>query len=159
MTDSTYGKPPSACVELLIYCTPEVAFAAFVEPTILEKFWLAKASAPLGAGARVRWNFLVCGASAEVEVKEWEPARRIHTAWDDGTTIEWRFTPHAGGGTVVTITQTGFKGDAAAAIASALDATQGFTIVLCELKALLESGYSLHGVRDKAALLQAASSG
>jgi hypothetical protein len=69
--------------------------------------------------------------------------------------VEWRFTAHPAGGTIVTINQTGFAGDPAEAVASALDATQGFTLVLCELKALLESGASLHAVRDKAALIEA----
>ena len=35
-------------------------------------------------------------------------------------------------------------------VAKALDATQGFTLVLCELKALLEQNVTLHAVRDKA---------
>ena len=145
-------KSPTAQIELLIRCPVERAFAAFVEPEVLCKFWLKSASEPLRLDGRARWTFLVPGAVAELQVKEWEPPTRILTAWDDGTTVEWRFAAHPTGGTVVTINQTGFAGDA---VASALDATQGFTIVLCELKALLENGTSLHAVRDKAALIEA----
>ncbi|MEP7276850.1 MAG: hypothetical protein ABI812_10875, partial [Betaproteobacteria bacterium] len=36
-------------------------------------------------------------------------------------------------------------------------ATEGFTIVLCDLKCLLETGQSGNMVRDKAALISAAS--
>jgi uncharacterized protein YndB with AHSA1/START domain len=147
--------PPSARIELLVRCAPETAFAAFVEPTTLCDFWLASASSPLGPDARVRWSFRVRGASAELRVQTWEPSRRLLTLWDDGTSVEWRFTPHADG-TVVTITQTGFGGDADQAVESALDATAGFTLVLCELKALLEGHGRLGAVPDKAALLEAA---
>lgn len=147
-------QAPAARIELLIHCPIDTAFAAFVEPEVLRKFWLESASEPLRPGGRARWTFLVPGATAELRVLEWEPPSRILTAWDDGTTVEWRFTAHPGGGTVVNISQAGF-GDGADAVASALDATQGFTLVLCELKALLEGGVSLHAVRDKAALIEA----
>jgi uncharacterized protein YndB with AHSA1/START domain len=148
-------KAPAARVELLIHCPVDTAFTAFVEPAVLCKFWLKSASEPLSLGGRARWTFLVPGAAAELQVKEWEPPKRMLTAWDDGTTVEWGFAAHPSGGTVVTIHQVGFAGDTADAVASALDATQGFTLVLCELKALLENGKSLHAVRDKAALIEA----
>jgi uncharacterized protein YndB with AHSA1/START domain len=148
-------KAPAARIELLIHCPIDTAFAAFVEPEVLCKFWLESASEPLRPGGRTRWTFLVPGAAAELRVLQWDPPTRILTAWDDGTTVEWSFAAHSGGGTVITINQTGFAGEGPDAVTSALDATQGFTLVLCELKALLEGGVSLHAVRDKAALIEA----
>lgn len=58
------------------------------------------------------------------------------------------------GTTKLKVENAGFKGDARQAIEAALEATQGFTIVLCDLKTLLEQGVSANLVRDKAALIQ-----
>jgi len=47
---------------MLIRRPPAEVFAAFVNPMVLRKFWLADACGPLAPGARVHWKFMVPGA-------------------------------------------------------------------------------------------------
>jgi hypothetical protein len=71
----------------------------------------------------------------------------------DGTRVDIVFTQWARGITRVTVQVSGFRGREAAN--QAVGATAGFTIVLCDLKCLLESGKSGRMVRDKAKLIAA----
>ncbi len=93
------------------------------------------------------------GVSAQVDVKEIEPNKRIHIEWfGDGerpTSVEWRFAPGVGDTTFVTITNWGFHGDGDEVTAQALDAMGGFTNVLAGLKAFLEHGIRLNLVADR----------
>jgi uncharacterized protein YndB with AHSA1/START domain len=57
-------------------------FTAFVQPEVLAKFWLSEASGQLEAGRKVRWDFQVEGASAEVLVEAIVQDRRISVAFD-----------------------------------------------------------------------------
>jgi len=139
---------------MLIRRPSAIVFLAFTDPNEITKFWLAASSGALAVGKKIRWDFMVKGASAELHVKAFEKNRRILGEWDDGTTVEWNFTELDEERTVVSITNSGFGGNAEEAMAAALDATQGFTIVLCDLKTLLETGTSANLVRDKAALIE-----
>ena len=115
------------------------------------EFWFTRGSGRLEPGARVRWEWEMYGVSAEVDVLEMEPERRILVAWpgEHGpTTVEWRFTPLADG-TFVSIINSGFGGDADQMVQQAIDATEGFTLVLAGLKAYLEHGIRLGLVADR----------
>ncbi|MBX3234286.1 MAG: SRPBCC domain-containing protein [Labilithrix sp.] len=141
-------------VETFVRASAQAAFDCFVVPQRLTAFWLSSASAPLAAGARVRWEFLVPGATDEVEVTTFEPARRLAVRSSDGSTIVWTFDPRnvAGvGGTVVTVEQTNMPG----AEKERLETAEGFAYVLADMKTLLEQGKAAGIVRDKAALLSA----
>ncbi|MEY4545574.1 MAG: hypothetical protein RL685_1769 [Pseudomonadota bacterium] len=153
MTSSS--SAPVAQVELLIRCARGQAFSAFVEPEQLTRFWLSKASGRLEPGRQVRWEFLVPGAAADVTVENIVENESIRTVWEDGSHVEWTFAEHALGGTVVAVTQWGFPGGREEVLAQALDATSGFTLVLAELKVLLEQGRGANIVSDKAALIAA----
>jgi len=148
-----FERAPVARAEVLIHAPVQDAFDAFVEPELLTKFWLAKASGPLAAGRRVRWEFMVPGAADDLEVKVLEVNERIVLAWSDGTTSAWTFRATSPTSTVVTVTQAGFTGSGDDVVAQALDATQGYTLVLSDLKVLLEQGRSANLVRDKAQLI------
>jgi uncharacterized protein YndB with AHSA1/START domain len=148
----SHEKTPSVCCELLIRAPADTVYPFFIEPVRLTQFWLAKASAPLEVGKAVEWQFMVPGAVDVVEAKALEPGRRISVASKDGTTIGWHFASHPEG-TVVTVSQTGFTGSGDELIALALEATQGFTLVLCALKLLIERGQSMDIVSDKARLI------
>lgn len=128
-------------------------FAAFVEPRTLEQFWLKRASGPLAQDAIVVWEFLVPGARETVTVTEFVRNQRIAFTWSDGIAVQIHCGPHGARSTSVAITATGFTG--ADAAAQAINATEGFTLVVCDLKSLLETGQSGNMVRDKAALLSA----
>lgn len=144
-------KSPVARASQLIACDPADAFDAFVDPGKITQFWLESASARLAPGASVRWHFMVPGAAETVTVEAFEPPSRIAFAWSDGVKVQLRFAPHPGGRTEVSAEATGFEADDGAA--HIVDATEGFSIVLCDLKTFLETGRSANLVRAKAELI------
>jgi uncharacterized protein YndB with AHSA1/START domain len=151
---SSFERAPIARVEMLILRPREEVFSAFIQPEIITQFWLSRVSGPLRAGATVHWEFLVKGASADATVEAVVENERIRIAWDDETHVEWSFGESSIGGTLVVITQSGYDGTGDEIIAKALNATGGFTLVLAELKLLLERGQVMNLVRDKARLIE-----
>ena len=145
--------PTIARSEMLIRASAQDIFEAFVEPAWLKKFWLKKASGPLRLDRVVDWEFLVPGARETVETTHLVKAKRIAFNWSDGKSVDIRLARFGRGATRVTVEVTGFRGKAAAD--EAIGATEGFTIVLCDLKGLLEGGASGGMVRDKARLIAA----
>lgn len=144
---------PVAQATMLVRRPPAEVFDAFVDPAKLTRFWLDAASAPLAAGARVEWRFMVPGAVDTLTVTAFEPPRHLAFDWSDGTSVDLRFTGHGQDATRVAVEMRGFSGDDA--VAQVVNATEGFSIVLCDLKTWLESGRSANLVRDKAALIAA----
>ena len=90
--------------------------------------------------------------SVQVSVKAIEQNKRILIEWSSHgtpTTVEWVFTPRKDNTTFVSITNTGFSGDGDEVAKQALDSTEGFTLVLSGLKALLEHNVMLNLVADR----------
>ena len=135
---------------LLVRSPVHEVFDAFVQPDVLERFWLRHASGPLVAGTTVEWEFMAAGARETVTVTELTRPTSIAFSWSDGIDVELRFVVFDDTSTRVAVTARGFE-----AVAQAVAATAGFTIVLCDLKTLLESGRSANLVRDKAVLITA----
>lgn len=146
---TTLNEAPVVKTEMLIRRPIEEVFEAFIDPAITTKFWFTKSSGRLVAGTSVQWDWDMYGASAAIHVLEIEDNKRIRIDFG-GTPVEWIFTPRADNETFVTITNTGFQGDGDAIVKQALNSTEGFTIVLCGLKALLEHNIVLNLVYDKA---------
>ncbi|GAA4839024.1 SRPBCC family protein [Paenibacillus vulneris] len=142
------NQAPVAKAEMLIRRPVEEVFEAFIDPAVTTKFWFTHSSGRLEPGARVKWEWDMYGASAEVEVLEIEKNQRILIHF--GSRVEWIFTSRGEKETFVTITNTGFQGEADDVVKQAIGSTEGFTIVLCGLKALLEHGIVLNLVSDKA---------
>ncbi len=142
-----------ANAEMLIRKPQKDVFDAFIEPRIIEKFWLKRASGPLAKDASVEWEFMVQGARATVAVTELLTNQVIAFTWSDGIAVNMKFVRQGESSTRVSITATGFKG--ADASRQAVNATEGFTIVLCDLKSFLETGRSGNMARDKAVLISA----
>jgi uncharacterized protein YndB with AHSA1/START domain len=91
------------------------------------------------------------GVSTVVDVKAIEQNKRILIEWDGGdTVVEWLFDARGSDKTFVVIRNYGFKGSPDEIVAQALDATGGFTIVLCSLKAYLEHKVELNLIADRA---------
>jgi uncharacterized protein YndB with AHSA1/START domain len=89
---------------------------------------------------------------AQVRVKAIEEKKRILIEWsndDAPTTVEWIFTPRADNTTFVSVTNTGFRGEGDEVVKQAIDSTEGFTLVLAGLKALLEHNITLNLVSDR----------
>ena len=141
----------SARAEMLIRRPVDEVFEALVKPALLRKYWLNKASAPLGEGVSVDWEFLVPGATEVVTVTRFVQAEQIAFEWSNGNCVDIRFYPTGRSSTRVKVEVTGFSGRDTAT--QAVAATEGFAIVLCDLKSLLETGSSGKMVRDKAALI------
>jgi uncharacterized protein YndB with AHSA1/START domain len=143
---------PIAKAELLIRKPVAKVFEAFVNPAITTKFWFTKSSGPLEAGKRVRWDWEMFGVGTDVDVKTIEPNQRIVIDWGavgKTSTVEWIFTARPDGTTFVSVTNSGFRGHGDELVQQALDSAGGFTLVLANLKALLEHGIDLNLIRDR----------
>ncbi len=148
----TLQHAPIAKAEMLIRKPVAEVFEAFVNPAVTTKFWFTKSSGRLEAGKQVRWDWEMYGHSEKITVKALEENKRILIEWSSGgtpTTVEWVFTPRADNTTFVSITNTGFSGDGDEIVKQALDSTEGFTLVLAGLKALLEHNVILNLVPDR----------
>lgn len=144
-------EPVTVKASMLIRRGPSEVFDAFVDPDTLCKFWLDSASGPLGPDAEVEWRFKVPGVSDTVKVTAFERPRRLAFRFSDGIDVDMSFEFHDGDATRVALACTGFPD--AEALHVATNTVEGFSIVLCDLKTLLETGRSAHLVRDKAELI------
>lgn len=141
---------PVAKAEMLIRKPVAEVFEAFVDPAITTKFWFTKSSGRLAPDAKLRWEWEMYEVVADLEVAAFEPNAYIAIVWaETRERVEWRFTPHGADTTFVSITNTGFSGDGDAQVSTAIGSTEGFTLVLAGLKALLEHGVLLGLVRDR----------
>jgi uncharacterized protein YndB with AHSA1/START domain len=147
----TITTPPVARAQMLIRRPVSEVFEAFVDPAIVTRFWFTRSSGRLEPGARVRWDWEMYGASAQVFVRALERDARILIEWDDpATEVEWSFSAREDGTTLVTITNAGFSGTGDEIVAKALDATGGFSFLLAAAKAYLEHGVQLNLVAGHA---------
>ena len=143
---------PVAKTGMLIRKPVAEVFEAFINPDITTKFWFTKSSGRLEAGKHVQWDWEMYGISIPVTVKSIEPNKSIIIQWhgqNGPTTVEWIFTPRESDTTFVSITNAGFTGDGDELVTQATDSTQGFTLVLAGLKALLEYNVRLNLVADR----------
>ena len=97
---------------------------------------------------------MVPGATARVVVTRFESPHHLAFDWDDQLHIAMTFEAFKDGGTRASVEVSGFTG--ADALQEATNTVEGFAIVLCDLKTLLETGESPGLVRDKAELIIAA---
>jgi uncharacterized protein YndB with AHSA1/START domain len=145
-------ETPVSKTGMLIRKPAVSVFEAFVDPTITTKFWFTRGSGRLEVNKEVQWDWKMYDVSIPVTAKVIEPHRRIVIEWpgySGPTTVEWTFEERADGTTFVTITESGFVGDGDELVKQVADSTQGFTLVLAGLKALLEHGVQLNLVADR----------
>ena len=127
-------------------------FEAFISPEITTKFWFTKSSGRLETSRQIQWEWEMYNVSALVTVKAIEQNKRILIEWpgySGPSTVEWIFAPQKDGTTFVSITETGFTGNGDELVKQLADSTQGFTLVLAGLKALLEHNVQLNLVADR----------
>lgn len=152
MNDLELKKVPITKTGMLIRKPAADVFEAFIDPEITTKFWFTKGSGRLETGKQVQWEWEMYGISIPVTAKTIEPNKRIVIEWPGYsglTTVEWIFEPLADGTTFVRITETGFIGDGDSLVKQVTDSTQGFSLVLAGLKALLEHNIKLNLVADR----------
>lgn len=143
---------PMTKTAMLIRRPVAEVFDAFINPDITTKFWFTKSSGRLEAGKQVQWEWEMYGVGAPVTVKGIELNQRLVIEWPGYsglTTVEWTFAPQADGTTFVSITETGFAGNGDELVKQVTDSTQGFSLVLAGLKALLEHNIQLNLVGDR----------
>jgi uncharacterized protein YndB with AHSA1/START domain len=142
---------PVARAEMLIRKPADEVFEAFVDPGITTRFWFTRSSGRLCEAQRVTWEWGMFNISAEVTVLELEQDKRILMEWNASgkpTIVEWQFTAR-GDSTYVAVTNRGFDGDRPQQTAAAIDATEGFALVLVGAKAWLEHGLRLNLIVDR----------
>lgn len=145
----TLQNAPIVKAQMLIRRPVADVFQAFVDPTITTKFWFTRSSGKLAPGKKIRWDWEMYGASAQVIVKAVEQNTRILIEWGDPLCpVEWQFTSRPGNATLVSISSWGFCGSEDEVVAKAIDSMGGFTSVLAGLKALIEHGVVLNLVAD-----------
>ena len=146
-----------AGAKMLIRRPPVEVFNAFVQPDLITKFWLESTTGPLAQDAQIEWQFMVPGATERVRVTAFDASRRIAFSWlEGGLDVDMNFLAEQKDFTVLSVQVRGFEGDGAAE--QVVNATEGFSIVLCDLKVLLETGRSASLVKDKAELIHNARS-
>lgn len=137
---------------MLIRKPAAVVFRAFVDPTITTQFWFTKSSGRLEVGRTVEWEWEMYNISVPVTATTIEPHRRLVIDWPGyggRTTVEWVFDEQADGTTFVRITESGFTGDGDSLVMQVTNSTQGFSLVLAGVKALLEHDVRLNLVADR----------
>lgn len=152
MSNLQLTRIPVVKTGMLIRKPAAEVFEAFINPEITTKFWFTKSSGKLEEGKQVQWDWEMYEISIPVDVKVIEPNRRIVIEWPGygaPTTVEWMFETLEDGTTFVRITNSGLQGSGDELVKQATDSTQGFTIVLAGLKALLEHNVVLNLVADR----------
>ena len=97
---------------------------------------------------------MVNGAKAGVTATWLDPDKQIIWKWSDGSFVSIDLE-QVEDDTAITLISGGFVGSYDEQVAAALDATEGFAIVLCDLKTLLETGKSAGLTAAKARLIEA----
>jgi uncharacterized protein YndB with AHSA1/START domain len=152
MENLKLSQVPITKTGMLIRRPAADVFEAFVDPDITTKFWFTRGSGRLEAGKQVQWDWEMYDISVPVTAKAIEPNKRIVIEWPGYsglTTVEWVFEPLDAGSTFVRITESGFTGDGDHLVKQVTDSTQGFTLVLAGVKALLEHNIELNLVADR----------
>jgi uncharacterized protein YndB with AHSA1/START domain len=142
---------PTATCGLLIRRPTPAVFEAFVDPEITRRFWFTHGGGRLAPGARVDWTWAMYGFTSPVAVTGFETDRRLAIDWGEGpgaTRVEWLFEPR-GDHCFVSVSHSGFTGDADAQMAAALDGMNGFSLVLAGAKIWLEHGIEPRFVLDR----------
>lgn len=142
---------PFAKAAMLIRKPISIVFNAFLDPEITTKIWFSKSSGKLDMGETISWTWEMFNHTVEIVVKSIIPEERIQIQWGENKNalVNWDFKKMNESETFVTITNTGFIGSSEDLIAQIRDSTEGFTLVLANLKALLEHGILLDLVIDR----------
>jgi uncharacterized protein YndB with AHSA1/START domain len=152
MNNLQLTQMPVAIAEMLIRRPVAEVFEAFINPATTSKFWFTSSSGRLETGKQVQWDWEMYDFSVQVTVLAIEEQKRILIEWSaygTPTMVEWIFTAREDNTTFVSITNTGFSGNGDEQVKQAIGSAEGFALVLCGLKALLEHNVILHLVADR----------
>jgi uncharacterized protein YndB with AHSA1/START domain len=145
-------RVPIAKTGMLIRKPVEQVFEAIVNPEVTSQFWFSKGSGRLDAGVKVTWEWESHDVSVEVTPKVIEPNKRVTIEWPGytgPTTVEWTFQALPDSTTFVRVAESGWTGEADKLVRYVADSTQGFTLMLAGMKALLEHNIRLNLTTDR----------
>ena len=129
----------------------EEVFEAVVDPDQLSSYFTTNgAKGRLETGATVVWDFADFPGAFPVHVVEVQQDRRIVLRWESAeggdepyeTTVTMEFDALDDGRTLVTIAEEGWR-ETEAGRAASYDNCEGWTQMLCAMKAWLEHGINL----------------
>jgi uncharacterized protein YndB with AHSA1/START domain len=152
MANRELTRKPIAKTGMLIRKPVEQVFEALVNPGITTKFWFSKGSGRLEVGKAIKWEWESHGVSIDVTPKVVESNKRVVIEWpgySGPTTVEWTFQPIPDGTTFVRVQESGWTGDADKLMRYVADSTQGFTLMLAGMKAMLEYNVRLNLTADR----------
>src|SRR5690606_65680 len=132
-------RAPEVRTGMLIRRPVDEVYQAFTEPAVTSWFWFTHGDRRLSPGARAAWTWGMYGVCTRVAVKDVQVNSRILIDWnleDQPTEVEWRFQARDRT-TWVEIFNRGFAATDEG-VAAALDAMEGFTLVLAGAKLWLE---------------------
>jgi uncharacterized protein YndB with AHSA1/START domain len=138
---------PKFQVQLKIRKPSSEVFEAVVNPKKLSGYFVKDSTGPLEEGKTVKWSFVEAPEPFDVVVKHVIKNERIVFEWpaETGnykTRVEMVFKPIDRDNTLVQISESGWKADAAGIKASYGNAG-GWMHMMCSLKAYLEHGINL----------------
>ena len=151
-TRNQSATAPASKAAMLIRRPVAEVFNAFIDPDITTKFWFTRSTGRLQAGTQVHWEWEMYGFAIPVTARIIEADKRIVIEWpgyEKVTTVEWTFNAMDEGSTFVRITETGFAGTGDELMKRVASSTEGFSLVLAGLKALLEHNVTLNLVGDR----------
>jgi len=140
-----------AKAEMFIRKDVAEVFQAIVDPAITTKIWFTKSSGKLEKGKTIEWEWEMYNHKVNVEVLEIIENQKIIFNWgnyDRPSIVEWEFRAIEGG-TFVSVTNEIEHDTPEKLIAEVRDSTEGFTLVLANLKAYLEFNILLNLVGDR----------
>jgi uncharacterized protein YndB with AHSA1/START domain len=134
-------------VQLKILRPVDQVFDAVVSPDKLSGYFVQKASAPLVAGATVKWTFAEVPGEHDVVVREVARGERIVFEWEAAeggyrTRVEMVFKAIDASSTMVQISESGWREDEKG-LESSYGNCGGWMHMACCLKAYLEHGINL----------------
>jgi uncharacterized protein YndB with AHSA1/START domain len=147
------AEQPAAKAEMLIRKPVQEVYEAMVNPAITSKFWYTKGSARLDSGKDVRWEWEMYGASVELCAHDIQKNKFIAFNWPSQggihTLVEMSFKAQDDKSTFVSISEKGWDAADKNLSTYLVGQTEGWTMVLAGLKALLEFDIALPLVADR----------
>ena len=145
----------SAFASVKIHAAPSDVCRAFVDASEMSNYWFTRYDSGLRQGETVRW-FLGDDADAlsfDVYVEELLFPHKLVVNWPgeggELRQVKWLFREVEGGGTALSIEETGFTGSDERIVESVVDSTRGFNQVILAAKAFIEYGVQLNVVTDR----------
>jgi uncharacterized protein YndB with AHSA1/START domain len=143
---------PEARAAMLIRKPVREVFEALVNPDITTKFWFTKSNGRVEEGKTLEWRWEMYDLTERVKVRSVKKDQLISLAFPGEkmeSLVEINFSARDDGNTFVSVVNKNWDMADPAVIDHVVGATEGWTLVLAAMKALLEHGIALRVVSDR----------